>query len=336
MGWDYAGQLGDGGTTPGTDQASPVAVSGSNTWDSSTGLSSGSGSATQSNFTASIEGADLIIDEPMTNITFQYNASAASGSGGGSGSSTCVGPACMVKNINASGNGAVPPLHAVGNVIYFRADDGTNGMELWKSDGTTSGTMMVKDIWSGSNGGHLWNGSLVGWPYVNISNTLYFAANDGTNGYELWKTDGTASGTVMVKDINASGSSFPSSMYALGNTLYFRADDGTNGNELWKSDGTASGTVMVKDIWSGSPSSWIYNPTSIGNTLYFSATDGTGNELWKSDGTASGTVMVKDIRSNAGSWPAYLTVIGNTLYFTANDGTNGVELWKTDGTIQAR
>ena len=278
--------------------------------------------------TPSVEGADLFIDEVMTNITFQYNASASSGSG----SSTCVGPACMVKDINASGNGAVPPLHTVGNDIYFRGDDGTNGMELWKTDGTTSGTMMVKDIWSGSSSGHLWNGSLIGWPYVNIGNTVYFAANDGTNGYELWKTDGTASGTVMVKDINASGSSFPSSMYALGNTLYFRADDGTNGNELWKSDGTASGTVMVKDIWSGSPSSWIYHPTSIGNTLYFSATDGTGSELWKSDGTASGTVMVKDIRSNAGSWPSYLTVIGNTLYFTANDGTNGVELWKTDGT----
>ena len=139
----------------------------------------------------------------------------------------------MVKDINASGTGVFNPLHTVGNTIYFRGVDGTNGMELWKSDGTTSGTMMVKDIWSGSNGGLLWNGSLVGWPYVNISNTLYFAANDGTNGYELWKTDGTASGTVMVKDINSgSGSSFPGSLYALGNTVYFRADDGTNGNAV--------------------------------------------------------------------------------------------------------
>ncbi|MGB2285915.1 MAG: hypothetical protein ACPH8S_03530, partial [Poseidonia sp.] len=80
------GQLGIGSNT---EQGSPVAVSGSNSWDSSTGLSSGSGggsgSATQSNFTASVEGADLIIDEVMTNITFQYNASAASGSGSGSG-----------------------------------------------------------------------------------------------------------------------------------------------------------------------------------------------------------------------------------------------------------
>jgi len=89
-GYNYYGQLGDGGSN--TGQGSPVAVSGSNTWDSTTGLSSGagsgSGSATQSNFTASVEGADLTVDVPMTNITFQYNASAASGSGSGSSSSS--------------------------------------------------------------------------------------------------------------------------------------------------------------------------------------------------------------------------------------------------------
>ena len=90
-------------------------------------------------------------------------------------------------------------------------------------------------------------------------------------------------------------------------------------------------TVMVKDIWAGSPSSWIYHPTSIGNTLYFSATDGTGSELWKSDGTASGTSDGQGYQEQRRQLASYLTVIGNTLYFTANDGTNGVG-WKTDGT----
>jgi ELWxxDGT repeat protein len=98
----------------------------------------------------------------------------------------------------------------------------------------------------------------------------------------LWKSDGTTSGTVMVKDINSgSGSSYPNYLTAVGNTLYFKATDGTYGEELWKSDGTASGTVMVKDIRSGSGSSSPSYLTAVGNTLYFQANDGTdGEELY--------------------------------------------------------
>ena len=104
-------------------------------------------------------------------------------------------------------------------------------------------------------------------------------------GAELWKTDGTTSGTVMVKDINGgSGSGNPICLTAIGNTLYFNAYDQTNGAELWKSDGTTSGTVMVKDIDSGSSGG---NPTCsgptmtvLGSTLYFTANDGTnGNRI---------------------------------------------------------
>ena len=166
-----------------------------------------------------------------------------------------------------------------------------------------------------------------------MGNTLYFTADDGTNGSELWKTDGTSSGTVMVKDINSgSGDSVIYSLTANGNTLYFNANDGTNGNHLWMSDGTASGTVMVKDINSvnGNPSH-ATDITPVGNTIYFSATDGThGYELWKSDGTDSGTVMVQDIRSGiAASSPDQFAVVGNTLFFRAYDGY-GYKLWALD------
>ena len=253
------------------------------TWDVSPSLPAG---LSLDAFTGTITGTP-----PASQAAGQYTVYANSSSTSysrtfdlslSSGNSICTGTACMVKDINASGNGVFNPLHTVGNTIYFRGGDGTNGIELWKSNGTTSGTMMVKDIWSGSNGGHHWNCSALGWPYVNISNTLYFTANDGTNGCELWKTDGTASGTVMVKDIKSgSGSSFPGSLYAVGNTLYFRADDGTSGYELWKSDGTASGTVMVKDINPGSSNGDISYLTAVGYNFYFRAYNpSTGYELY--------------------------------------------------------
>ena len=235
----------------------------------------------------------------------------------------------MVKDIRSGNtNSYVDELTEVGNTLFFTAHDGYHGYELWKSDGTAPGTVMVKDIASGQGSSPT--------QLTAVGNTLFFTAFDGIHGYELWKSDGTASGTVMVKDIYPGGDSsvegYIDHFAAVGNTFYFRANDGINGHELWKSDGTSSGTVMVKDINSGSGDSDIEYMTAVGNTLYFRATDGTnGRELWKSDGTASGTVMVKDIRSGS-SGPRHLTAVDNTLYFRADDGTNGGELWKSDGT----
>jgi len=199
---------------------------------------------------------------------------------------------------------------AAGNTLYFLAaaddDDDTNSEELWKSDGTTAGTMMVKSFQTGT----FHNSSL---NLTAIGNTLYFDADDGINGEELWKTDGTDTGTVMVKNIQPGP--YDALLYhltAAGNTLYFSADDGTNGAELWKSDGTTAGTMLVKDILPGSGDSNPHNLTAIGKTLYFSADDGiNGEELWKTDGTDTGTKMVKDINPDfkAGSDPVPLNEV---------------------------
>ncbi|MDM7936460.1 MAG: Hint domain-containing protein [Cyanobium sp. CZS 48M] len=86
---------------------------------------------------------------------------------------------------------------------------------------------LVKDIRPG--GGHSSPDGLTA-----VGNTLFFNAFDGINGFELWKSDGTAAGPVLVKDILPGGSgSGPNNLTAIGNTLYFRASDGINGNELW-------------------------------------------------------------------------------------------------------
>ena len=109
----------------------------------------------------------------------------------------------------------------------------------------------------------------------------------------IWKTDGTANGTVQVKPLVNIVSAF----YKMGGNLFFIANDGVNGEELWKTDGTTAGTVMVKDINPTGNMTPSINFMVVGNnTLFFTADDGVhGRELWKSDGTEAGTVLVKDI-----------------------------------------
>jgi ELWxxDGT repeat protein len=194
------------------------------------------------------------------------------------------------------GEGSEPTnFVACGNSLYFTATSAATGRELWKTDGTAAGTVLVKDIWTGIYGSSPSSLTVVG-------STLYFTANDVVNGRELWKTDGTVAGTVLVKDIFSGGvGSGPSRMAAIGNTLYFSATGSeASGRELWKTDGTDAGTTLVKDIFPGKPSSSPANLTPIGNTLYFFADDGVnGRELWKSDGTATGTVFMKDLHTGS-------------------------------------
>jgi ELWxxDGT repeat protein len=243
----------------------------------------------------------------------------------------------MVKNIRAGASGSSPSkLTVVGDILFFSAYDSVNGGELWKSDGTEAGTVMVKDIRTGVDED---DDPLSASPddLIAFGSSLYFAADDGTNGEELWKSNGTEAGTVMVKDIltGPSGSS-PDNMMVAGGTLFFTATDGTNGDELWKSNGTEAGTVMVKDIVTGPDGGDPTKLTAVGSNLYFSANDtgagGSGRELWKSDGSTEGTFLVKDIDTSGDGSPSDLTAVGSTLFFAAYDVTNGWELWKSDGT----
>ena len=227
----------------------------------------------------------------------------------------------------------------VNGALYFSIRNSRKEHEFWKSDGTTNGTVLIKNIAEATETS-LANENM-GF-FTNANGTLYLTAFNGTNGIELWKSDGTEAGTVLVKDIwDGSGSSVPRYLTNVNGTLFFSANDNSKGDELWKSDGTEAGTVLVKDINTGyydpiygtlyESSSPIYL-TNINGVLYFIANTSIGTELWKSDGTAAGTVLVKDIRVGSGSSnPENLSNINGTLYFSAYDGTNNA-LWKSDGT----
>ncbi|UCD30097.1 MAG: hypothetical protein JSV03_06390 [Planctomycetota bacterium] len=260
--------------------------------------------------------------------------------------------------------------------VFFTADNGVNGRELWRTDGTVAGTGLVMDIVSGSTGSNPTN--LLGVTLLSGYNTytptaLFTVNSDGVDGMELWKscgaldgsdtdllhdpgavgspanvitagllykafftagndlwkTDGTVSGTVKVKTF----ASPPTNFVPVGHRIYFIADDGTgSGMEVWWSEGYT--TTLTKDIKVGPDSSNPTNMTAVGSTLYFSADDGTGTsgrELWRTDSTA-GAVLVMDINPGAASSnPSNLHNFDGTVVFTADDGTSGVELWQSDG-----
>lgn len=240
----------------------------------------------------------------------------------------------LVADIYPGSNGSsLRNFRAVGRTLFFSAFDGRTGVELWKSNGTAAGTKLVKDI----NPGGGQRGSSFPGELTAVGNTLFFTALAPISGSELWKSNGTSSGTKIVKDIWPELiSSGASTLTAVGKSLFFRATDGKN-DGLWKSDGTSAGTKLVRANLAIARSGFIVGPpfaAAVKRTLFFSGSDGgSGLELWKSNGTSAGTKLVREIRPGLlGSEPRELTRVGNMLFFTANDGITGRELWKSDGT----
>ncbi len=222
--------------------------------------------------------------------------------------------------------------------LFFLADDGMHGVELWRSDGTQTGTAMVKDINPDAASAFVRSYADYDLGFLTaVNGTLFFLADDGASGMELWKSDGTESGTMRVADINPGpAGSAPHALTDVNGTLFYVADDGTSGMELWKSDGTESGTMRVADINPGPAGSAPYELTAADGTLFFLS----GTELWKSDGSAAGTMPVTNFDIGTAGVLNTLTAVNGTLFiFTGNSLPDGVgtspqshvDLWRSDG-----
>ncbi|HUR16499.1 MAG TPA: ELWxxDGT repeat protein [Candidatus Limnocylindrales bacterium] len=225
----------------------------------------------------------------------------------------------------ASGDGDPSNFTKFGTKILFVATDETKGREIWRTDGTTAGTRIIKDI---NPGGDSWpNGFFI------VNGVALFSADNG-GGDELWRTDGTAAGTKKVKDINGDPNtgSLDGISARYGSYLYFYADDGVHGIELWRSDGTAAGTKMLKDVNVGSGDSDRCCPRQLGNIVLFQAFDPAhGYELWRTGGTPGTTTFVADVNSGPNaSYPLDDGVVAGSRYFFCAWPTS--DLWVTDGT----
>lgn len=246
-----------------------------------------------------------------------------------------------VKNFEDAQNGAPtfmtkPGKNIIGVVfdglLYFYVNRNGDG-ELWKTDGTTANTELVRS--SLKNIAEM----------IVYNNELYFVSGDDASaeGRELWVTDGTFAGTTIKHDIFPNNlnpafglGSNPADLTIFNNELYFKARsyNGTSGqiigSELWKTDGTTAS--LVKDIDTDNLASGLNNPnfTIYDNELFFVASDNTTSdfELWKTDGTESGTIKVVTATDTGESieFAKAINYANKLFYFDSQ------QLWVTDGT----
>lgn len=210
-------------------------------------------------------------------------------------------------------------------ITYIPTNHPDFGFELWRTDGTTEGTFLLKDIYSG-------NTSSYPKSLVTFNGLVYFLAQSD-EGYCIWKTDGTKEGTVKVTNASCG---VAENLYLLNNKLIVEIYSPATGYELGVSDGVSNTITLLKDINSGSASAidMVDEPIIFNNKIYFAASDGNlGKELWVTDGTSLGTYMVKDINTGSeSSDPIRFEVLNSVLYFSATTNASGRELWRSDGT----
>lgn len=192
---------------------------------------------------------------------------------------------------------------------------------LWKTDGTTSGTVVFKDI----NPTNYYYTSSV--PLYAYQNKLYFGTIMSNGGLLLNSTDGTSTNTTQLSDLS---NGYEWRFAGFNNKLYY-----TNGSYLYSTQGTIATTKMETSQYNLYGDAIAYN-----NYLYFNGyskdnSNKIGIELYKID--ASGNVsLVKDIAQGGihdiiSSNPQEFKIYKNKLYFICDDNIHGKELWFTDG-----
>ena len=261
------------------------------------------------------------------------------------------GTAHLIKDINPLGNsnpgGGSSQFHQFGNMILFGASDGT-GSTLWSSNGTSATKLSTVEIpqdfftydnghaervlfsgqtpggfdqflyvTDGTSGGTKRVTTKVEEPYgfTLYKGVVYFSGQDSAHGRELWKTDGTESGTKLVADIDFTPAySSPSNLIELNGKLMFTTAD----QRLWTSDGTDPSIHEVRSFLS------VGNFVDMGTEAYFVALTSSGGwQIWSTDGTsASATNLVPENDGTNG----YIPIIEGLITIPgSNKPTNGAD-----------
>lgn len=245
------------------------------------------------------------------------------------------GPAHAVLDIATSAAQDNPNpswLTVMNGIAYYAAQDEQHGYELWRTDGTTEGTWLVRDIQPGP-------GSSTPTLLTAVGNRLYFVASDGARNVGVWVTDGTAVGTRRLGPARQSqlGSGFP-----LKAPEYLTAGASgllmTVGTRLDAAD-EVGGIRRLRNLCEGDGEPALLplvGSTSMAGQTYLLTSCLSEQRLWRTDGTVSGTQLVRAGPLVEGGDQAQIrpeiVAVGNTLFFSAADPKHGTTLWRSDGT----
>lgn len=264
----------------------------------------------------------------------------------------CPGNDGMVLEFQNNSGGYGPALFVeMGGVLYFTGDDGIHGWELWRSDGTVSGTYMVKDV----------------------REEECTTATDPVTGEETVNCVNYGSMYVQCWPGYATNCFYPELVAGENKVFFTGFDSNSNSNfaHVYVSDGTEEGTSRIRDQWIG----WDYNhPDSdfdysgpsnlmvipddgfnpdrllytiiqaicIDNYCNSGFDPASGEELWMTDGTDSGTFMLINLVPEDKSWnngdyccmddkggiPRDIIMKGSTIWFSAETVDYGRELYR--------
>lgn len=195
------------------------------------------------------------------------------------------------------------------------SEDPTIGTELYEYDPATDTYALIKDIDEGTGDSSISN-------FVTLGTDVYFEADN-----KVWKTDGTADGTIAIAAADAINST--REYFVWNGSLYFEGDDGSN-DQLWKYDPSTDTVLNVSNITGSTATGGNNHDPSdyavLGDYLYYRGenSDDSSGYIFRTNGTTSENLdsTIKDIDE--------ITVLNGKLYFEGDDGTTGNELYTLD------
>lgn len=220
-------------------------------------------------------------------------------------------------------------LYVFKDYLYFTAEDGEHGRELWRISVPDGLPELIKDATPGAEGSELDH-------FYGFNDTLYFRRKDPVYGGELWSSDGIPGGkTERIKRFNdvPSDGGFFSVLGHVGDTVLLGVGTDIGSRSVWRTDGTTEGTTDFFERSTGSFQSTTQLGMQWGEKLLLGASgnsnDKSNSGLCITDGTMEGTTYLTQMDKGI----ALITRLGEKgILFTGKTEELGQELWFTAGT----